>query len=70
MADQFDRAQELDALATQSALAVHQLKAAAAAKLVPTGECLNPRCCEPFTDPQRLFCDPGCGAEHARLTRK
>jgi len=70
MADQFDRAQELDALAQQSAMNAHQLKAAQARKLVAIGECLNPACGEPFdNEPARLFCNPQCGAEHARRAK-
>jgi len=66
VADQFDRAQELDAMAIQSALAAHQKQAAKAARLTPTGACLNPACDEPFTDAARLFCNPACESEHRR----
>jgi hypothetical protein len=66
MADQFDRAQELDALAVESFLALHQKNAAKAARLVPTGACLNPVCEEPFEEVARLFCNPACESEHRR----
>lgn len=70
MADQFDRAQELDAMAAQSALAEVQRQAAKAARLMPTGFCLNPACDEPFTDAARLFCNPRCGEAHAFYARR
>lgn len=66
MADQFDRAQELDAMAVEAAMADQQRKAAQAARLTPVGHCLNPACEEPFTDAARLFCNPQCGAEYQR----
>lgn len=66
MADQFDKAQELDALAVESAMAEQAKRAASAPRLQPVGYCLNPACEEPFTDPARLFCNPQCGAEFQR----
>lgn len=69
MADQFDRAQELDAMAVQAAMAAHQLKAAATPRLQPTGCCLNPACDLPLDTPGALFCNPTCGAEHARRVK-
>lgn len=66
MADQFDKAQDLDALAVQSALALQAKKAANAPRFQPIGCCLNPRCGEEFTEPARLFCNPQCEREHAR----
>lgn len=65
MADQFDNAQRIDQLMTESARA-HQAKLAASEpKLDPTGECQNPMCGEPV-EPPRLFCNAKCASEHAR----
>ncbi len=69
MADQFDLAQELDAMAVQSAMAAHQKQAAKAQRLAPMGYCLNPACGEDFTDAARLFCNPECEREHARRVK-
>lgn len=69
MADQFDRAQELESLALQSDLAVHAKRAAQAPKLQCLGFCLNPACGLDTLPPQ-LFCNPDCEREHARRTRK
>jgi hypothetical protein len=66
MADQFDQAQAIDLLMAESALAQHAKKAAAEPKLLATGECLNPMCCEPLTLAGQLFCNSGCAKEHAR----
>lgn len=66
MADQFDRASELEAFALLDAMTTQQRKASEAARLKPSGFCLNPACEEAFQDPARLFCNPTCGAEHAR----
>lgn len=66
MADQFDRAQDTDALITEDARERHALKAASELKLVPTGECQNPVCGEPFHNSARLFCGPICAQAHAR----
>lgn len=71
MADVFDKAQELEALDRQQAWLAHKAKAAAAQKLQPSGECLNPLCCEPFDllgheTAHRLFCGPECAAEYER----
>lgn len=68
MADEFDRAQELDALAVTSAMNLQRKLAAAAPKLTATGECLNPLCGEPL-DPPQLFCGPQCAQEHARRSK-
>lgn len=68
MADQFDQASETEALALSVALAVQAAKAASSAKPEPTGECLNPLCCEPLGHP-RLFCGPKCAQEHARYSK-
>lgn len=70
MADQFDRAQELDAMAVQAAMAEQQRKAAAEPRLKPTGSCLNPACDLPLDKPGALFCDLACGHEYQRRTRK
>jgi hypothetical protein len=53
-------------MATQSAMAEHQRKAAKAVRLLPTGFCLNPACEEAFSDSARLFCNPACESEHRR----
>ena len=65
MADQFDQAQEIDALMAASARAQQEKKAAKEPKLEATGECLNPLCGEPVDAP-KLFCGPNCAKEHAR----
>lgn len=71
MADDIDRAQERDELNLKEALSVQRQRAMATAHLTPTGECLNPRCGEPFAanDATRLFCGPDCEAEHRRVRR-
>jgi hypothetical protein len=69
MADQFDRAQELDAMAVEAARAEQERRAARSAKLAPVGHCLNPACEEPL-EGQRLFCGPACEAEHRRRSGK
>lgn len=68
MTDQFDQAQATEALETEAALRAHQLRAAAAEKVEPTGECLNPLCGEPL-DPPQLFCGSQCAREHARRSK-
>ena len=68
MADEFDRAQELDALAVTSALNHHAKLAARAPKLAHTGECHNPLCGEPLESP-RLFCGPKCAQQHAKRSK-
>ena len=70
MADQFDKASDLEAFALLDALNTQQRNAARAPKLQPVGHCLNPACEEPFTDPARLFCNPRCGTAHAFYSRK
>lgn len=70
MTDQFDRAQELDAMAALAAMEEQRIRAARAPKLAPSGECQNPRCGEEFpAGDNRLFCNSHCAAEHQRLTR-
>jgi hypothetical protein len=71
MADQFDQAQEIDALMRSSAIAQQAKKAAASPKLEAIGECHNPLCGEPFEgdDIAKLFCGPKCAAEHARRSK-
>lgn len=72
MADQFDRASELESLALESAMNEHQSRAAGAKRLRPSGFCLNPACEESFEGPgagSRLFCNPACGAEHTRRSK-
>lgn len=68
MADQFDQAQAIDLLMTESARAQQTKRALKEPKLEPEGECLNPRCGEPL-DPPRLFCGPTCAQEHARYSK-
>jgi hypothetical protein len=68
MADDFERAQELDALAVVSARNLQERKAAREPKLEHTGECLNPLCGEPIESP-RLFCGIPCAQEHARRSK-
>jgi hypothetical protein len=68
VADEFDRAQELDALAVTSALNLQRKLAANAPRLDHTGECQNPLCGEPL-DPPQLFCGPSCAREHARRSK-
>jgi hypothetical protein len=68
MADVFEQAQEREQLDRQQALKAQQLMAAAAPKLLPTGECQNPLCGEPV-DGERLFCGAACAAEHAKRVK-
>lgn len=68
MADQFERAQELDALNLASSLALQERRAASTPKLSHTGECQNPLCGEPLESP-RLFCGPICAKQHARRSK-
>ena len=65
MADDFDRAQELDGLAVESARNLQAQKAASEQKLIPCGECYNQMCGEPLEAP-RLFCGPKCATAYAR----
>lgn len=68
MADEFDRAQELELLNLQQSLAAQAEIARATPKLQATGECLAPRCGEPLPAGQ-LFCGPACAQFHARYSR-
>lgn len=65
MSDIFDQAQDTEANETAAALLRQQMKAAATPHPDPTGECMNPLCCEPL-DPPKLYCGPKCAQEHAR----
>lgn len=65
MADQFDKAQETDALIAEDARARQALKAASEPKLGSIGECWNDACGEPLEHP-RLFCGPKCAEAHAK----
>lgn len=77
MADQFDQAQEIDALMRSSAMAQQAKKAAAMPKLEPTGECQNPACGEPLRRVRNpagelampLFCNADCAKQHARCSK-
>lgn len=71
MADDIDRAQELDAINTSDAIERHMIMSSIARRLQPTGECRNPRCGEPFVaaDSNRIFCGPECAAEHEHLRK-
>ena len=69
MADQFDQAQELDALSVVSALALQQKRAASEPKLFADGECWNEACAEPLAHP-KLFCGPKCAQAYDRQQRK
>jgi len=68
MADQFDQAQETEALMTSSALAAQAKRAACAPAVEATGECQNPLCGEPVEHP-KLFCDAKCAAAHAKRSK-
>ena len=71
MPDDFDRAQDADAVNTQDALERQRILAAKTQHFVAIGECINPHCAEPFpaNDNARLYCGPACEAEHRRLRR-
>lgn len=71
MADDIDKAQDAAAVNLDDALQAQRLRARTTVHLAGRGECLNPRCCEPFAanDNGRLFCGPACEAEHRRLKR-
>lgn len=65
MSDQFDQAQETEALLISSALAAQAKRAACSIQLEAIGECHNPLCGEPLELP-KLFCGPKCAAEHSK----
>ncbi|UOV84388.1 hypothetical protein [Klebsiella pneumoniae] len=70
MADDIDKAQAADEVNTQDALERQRLMAAIAPRIKPRGECLNPRCGEPFAAGDvRLFCNDRCAGEYRRLAR-
>lgn len=66
--DVFDQAQERDAQQLTEALQAQSEKAAAAPKLLATGECRNPHCGEPL-EVGKLFCNSTCAAEHHKYAR-
>lgn len=68
MADEFDRASELEQLTTELAIKAQLRAALGAQKVDPVGYCLNPLCGEDFDEGSpRLYCDAGCEREHRRL---
>jgi hypothetical protein len=70
MADEFDRASDIEMRERESSIAAQNAKAAATPKLQPKGECQNPRCGEEFEPgSNRLFCGPKCAQSHSIYTR-
>lgn len=71
MPDDIDKAQDADEVNKQDALERQRFLSAHTPRSIATGECLNPRCAEPFAanDNFRLYCGPSCEAEHSKLRR-
>lgn len=68
MTDDFDRAQEVERLTLEQALAAQKIRAESTPRMVPRGFCLNPKCCDEFeAGDDRLFCDGECANEWQRL---
>jgi hypothetical protein len=71
MPDDFDRAQDAAEVNNQDALERQRLQALNTKHFTARGECLNPRCAEPFAanDNMRLYCGSQCETEHRKLRR-
>jgi hypothetical protein len=70
MADQFDAASDIEMRDRELRLAAQLAKAAAMPRLIPTGECLNPRCGEAFeVGSLKLFCNSKCAQQHSIFQR-
>jgi hypothetical protein len=71
VSDDIDKAQAAEATNTLDALERQRVLMGKMPRLQAIGECLNPHCAEPFAanDNTRLYCGPGCEAEHAKLRR-
>ena len=70
MADQFDAASDAEMRDREAVIAAQLAKAAATPRLMPTGECHNPRCGEAFdVGSQKLFCNSKCAQQHSIFKR-
>lgn len=69
MADETDRAQDADANNLADALQAQRLRAGLQRRPAARGECLNPKCGEPFSETNRLFCNSACEGIYTRLKR-
>ena len=68
MTDIFDRAQEVEQMTLDQALAAQKLRAMVKPPIAPRGFCHNPKCCDEFeAGDDRLFCDGDCANEWQRL---
>lgn len=68
MADEFDRASELEQLATEYAIQAQLRVSRETPKVEPEGYCLNPLCGEDFDEGSpRIYCNADCEREHRRI---
>lgn len=68
MADEFDRASELEQLATEMAIQAQLRASRETPRVEAMGYCLNPACGDDFPEgSQRLYCNAECEREHRRI---
>jgi len=68
MADEFDRASEMEQWSTELAIKAQLTAAARTPKVEAVGYCINPACGEDFEEESlRLYCNAECEREHRRI---
>lgn len=69
MADEFDKASEIEQWSTDLAIKQTLNNAARTPKVEATGFCQNPACWDEFEEgSKRLYCNADCEREHRRIT--